>query len=104
MRCCAIILVLGLSACAITLTDEEKGACVSAEEGVAACEANLIESKKEDMRYRIEDRNTQFRDEYYRFFAQCKAGNGTIYIKRTFPRANCRGTCPPEWGDSYWCQ
>ena len=99
MRFC-VVLMLGLTACAITLTDEERTECSSADD-VGACEIKLLETKKADAQYRREDKDTQYRDQFYKDAAICKAGGGTIWIER---HNSCYGReCPPRWGDTYGC-
>lgn len=102
MRACVVFLVLALSACALTLTDEEKDKCLPVED-VETCLVNALESKKEDARYRREDRDTLFREQFYRFAADCRAHGGYVGIRRHTPRYCPRNPCPPDWGDSYWC-
>lgn len=103
MKFCVIVLVFGLYACATTLTDEEKAECSSAED-IKTCLVETLDNKKAEAQYRREDRDTIFREQFYEFAATCKAGGGAIWIKRHSPRICPRSPCPPNWGDSYWCE
>lgn len=103
MKFCVIILMLVLSACATTLTKEEEAECSSTEDK-ETCLVDALENKKVEEQYRREDRDTLFREQFYEFAATCKASGGAIWISRHTPRYCPRAPCPPDWGDSFWCQ
>lgn len=98
------LLGLLLTGC-VSLTPEEKSACAAAEEGAAACEANLIEKKKEDRQYAIDEANAEHYDRYIQDKIACEHAGGYILVERKGTARICRGRdpCPPRWGDSYYC-
>ncbi len=105
MKFFTVVLLGFLVVGCITLTEEEKLACAGSEEGAAICEASLIERKKEDRKYAIEERDAEFRDEFIQFYAACQAAGGVIWVRRTGAGPIChKQPCMPRWQDSYGCQ